>query len=509
MLGDSVTTDHISPAGSIKKDGPAGKYLIAHGVDPKDFNCYGARRGNHEVMVRGTFANVRLRNLLAPGTEGGVTRHLPDGEVMSIFDASEKYAAEDVPLVVLAGKEYGSGSSRDWAAKGPRLLGVRAVIAESYERIHRSNLVGMGILPLQFAAGETAASLGLTGEEIFETVGLPALLASGFSAAASSPCARVGQHRSRRSRRSCASTRRRRSPTTSTAASCTTCCGSWPARLHLSIQCPRDPSVRLPSDEPSSRRFASPGGSRQAAPQMIDVVGGSALGPGRLQKRLTAIRRTNPGARALNGNYLHFADIDGTLTEDETRVLHALLTYGPRPVDESAGRATVASGRRLMVVPRLGTISPWSSKATDIAHVCGLRRCVVSSAPSATSSSGEIVDEVGFVRVLANGMTESVLERPSDAARLFERPAPRALGRVALGPDGRAALARGKPRAGAGALARRDRLPLRRLPDDGARSDRRRADDVRPGEQRALPPQDLQRRLRGRRREAGRRPCSR
>jgi aconitate hydratase len=181
VLGDSVTTDHISPAGSIKKDGPAGKYLVAHGVDPKDFNSYGARRGNHEVMVRGTFANVRLRNLLAPGTEGGVTRHLPDGEVMSIFDASEKYAAQNVPLIILAGKEYGSGSSRDWAAKGPRLLGVRAVIAESYERIHRSNLVGMGIVPLQFKPGDTVASLGLTGEEIFETVGLPALLGSGFS----------------------------------------------------------------------------------------------------------------------------------------------------------------------------------------------------------------------------------------------------------------------------------------------------------------------------------------
>ncbi len=182
VLGDSVTTDHISPAGSIKKDGPAGKYLIAHGVDAKDFNSYGARRGNHEVMVRGTFANVRLKNLLAPGTEGGVTRHLPGGTLMSIFEASEAYAAEKVPLFILAGKEYGSGSSRDWAAKGPRLLGVRAVIAESYERIHRSNLVGMGIVPLQFAAGENAASLGLSGEEIFETVGLPALLTSGMAA---------------------------------------------------------------------------------------------------------------------------------------------------------------------------------------------------------------------------------------------------------------------------------------------------------------------------------------
>jgi aconitate hydratase len=181
VLGDSVTTDHISPAGSIKKDGPAGRYLLSHGVEVKDFNSYGSRRGNHEVMVRGTFANVRLRNLLAPGTEGGVTRHLPDGEALSIFDAAEKYATEKVPLFVLAGKEYGSGSSRDWAAKGPLLLGVRAVIAESYERIHRSNLVGMGILPLQFLPGQNAASLGLTGEEVYATVGLPALLDGGFA----------------------------------------------------------------------------------------------------------------------------------------------------------------------------------------------------------------------------------------------------------------------------------------------------------------------------------------
>jgi aconitate hydratase len=171
VLGDSVTTDHISPAGSIKKDGPAGKYLIAHGVQPADFNSYGSRRGNHEVMVRGTFANVRLRNKMV-NTEGGFTRHLPDGTEMSIFDAAEKYREERVPLVVIAGKEYGSGSSRDWAAKGPRLLGVRAVIAESYERIHRSNLVGMGILPLQFLPGENAETLNLTGEEIFDIAGI-------------------------------------------------------------------------------------------------------------------------------------------------------------------------------------------------------------------------------------------------------------------------------------------------------------------------------------------------
>jgi aconitate hydratase len=171
-LGDSITTDHISPAGSIKKDSPAGKHLMSHGVEPKDFNQYGARRGNHEVMMRGTFANVRLKNKIAPGTEGGVTRHLPAGTEMSIYDASMLYQKEGVPLVVLAGKEYGSGSSRDWAAKGTRLLGIRAVIAESYERIHRSNLVGMGVLPLQFLAGQNAESLGLTGEEVFEIVGI-------------------------------------------------------------------------------------------------------------------------------------------------------------------------------------------------------------------------------------------------------------------------------------------------------------------------------------------------
>jgi aconitate hydratase len=180
-LGDSVTTDHISPAGSIKAASPAGKYLQELGVKPSDFNSYGSRRGNHEVMVRGTFANVRLRNRLAPETEGGMTKHLSTGEVMSIFDASVKYIAAGVPLIVLAGKEYGSGSSRDWAAKGPLLLGVRAVIAESYERIHRSNLVGMGILPLQFLPEENPDAIGLTGEEVYDIVGLPQLVASKFS----------------------------------------------------------------------------------------------------------------------------------------------------------------------------------------------------------------------------------------------------------------------------------------------------------------------------------------
>jgi len=172
VLGDSVTTDHISPAGNISKSSPAAKYLIAQGVQPADFNSYGARRGNHEVMMRGTFANIRLRNLLLPGTEGGITLHIPSGESMSIFDAAMKYQAAGIPLVILAGKEYGTGSSRDWAAKGTMLLGVRAVIAESFERIHRSNLIGMGVLPLQFKEGHNANSLGLSGKETFDIVGL-------------------------------------------------------------------------------------------------------------------------------------------------------------------------------------------------------------------------------------------------------------------------------------------------------------------------------------------------
>jgi aconitate hydratase len=181
LLGDSVTTDHISPAGSIKKNSPAGEYLMKNGVEPRDFNSYGSRRGNHEVMVRGTFANVRLRNKLVPGSEGGVSKHLPSGEVMSIYDTSVRYQSEGTPLLILAGKEYGSGSSRDWAAKGPRLLGVSAVIAQSYERIHRSNLVGMGILPLQFRQGESPESLGLSGEETYNITGIAELLNKGLS----------------------------------------------------------------------------------------------------------------------------------------------------------------------------------------------------------------------------------------------------------------------------------------------------------------------------------------
>jgi aconitate hydratase len=181
LLGDSITTDHISPAGNIKKDSPAGQYLLSHDVQPKDFNQYGARRGHHDVMMRGTFANVRLKNALVPGVEGGITRHLPTGEPMSIFDAAMRYKAEGTPLVVIGGKEYGSGSSRDWAAKGTTLLGVKAVIAESYERIHRSNLVGMGVVPLQFKAGDSAAHLGLTGEEVFSLDGLVNGLTTNFS----------------------------------------------------------------------------------------------------------------------------------------------------------------------------------------------------------------------------------------------------------------------------------------------------------------------------------------
>ncbi len=183
VLGDSITTDHISPAGSIKRDSPAGEYLIEHQVRPIDFNSYGSRRGNHEVMMRGTFANIRIKNEMVPGSEGGVTKHLPSGEVMPIYDAAMRYQADGVPLVVVAGKEYGTGSSRDWAAKGTLLLGVKAVIVESFERIHRSNLVGMGVLPLQFKDGATRKSLGLTGQEIFDLTGIAAEIKPGMDVA--------------------------------------------------------------------------------------------------------------------------------------------------------------------------------------------------------------------------------------------------------------------------------------------------------------------------------------
>src|SRR5205807_29139 len=172
LLGDSAPTEHISRAGNIARNSPAARYLVEHGVEPKDFNSYGARRGNHEVMMRGTFANIRLRNLLVPGVEGGVSVHLPDGEQASIYDVAMRYRKEGTPLVVLAGREYGTGSSRDWAAKGAMLLGVKAVIAESFERIHRSNLIGMGVAPLQFLPGQNVSSLGLTGREVYTIAGL-------------------------------------------------------------------------------------------------------------------------------------------------------------------------------------------------------------------------------------------------------------------------------------------------------------------------------------------------
>jgi len=180
VLGDSITTDHISPAGSIKKESPAGRYLVEHGVAPADFNSYGSRRGNHETMVRGTFANVRIRNRMVPEVEGGFTAHQPSGETLSIYDAALRYQSEGVPTVVFAGKEYGSGSSRDWAAKGPYLQGIRAVVAESFERIHRSNLIGMGVVPLEFPPGASAASLNLTGREVVTLEGLAAGVAGGF-----------------------------------------------------------------------------------------------------------------------------------------------------------------------------------------------------------------------------------------------------------------------------------------------------------------------------------------
>ena len=225
LLGDSVTTDHISPAGNIAKSSPAARYLIEQGVEPADFNQYGARRGNHEVMMRGTFANIRLRNLLLPGTEGGITEYLPNSEQMSIYDAAMRYKADHTPLIIIAGKEYGTGSSRDWAAKGTMLLGARAVIAESFERIHRSNLIGMGILPLQFAPGQSAQSLGLTGRETYEITGFDGADARTAKVIASARTA----HRSI-SRYACASTPRRSASTSVTAGSCISCCDSSPAR---------------------------------------------------------------------------------------------------------------------------------------------------------------------------------------------------------------------------------------------------------------------------------------
>ena len=224
-LGDSVTTDHISPAGSIKADSPAGTYLAEHGVERKDFNSYGSRRGNHEVMIRGTFANIRLKNLLLDGVEGGFTRNfLAGGEQTTIFDASAAYQEAGIPLVILAGKEYGSGSSRDWAAKGTALLGVRAVIAESYERIHRSNLIGMGVLPLQYPEGQNAESLGLTGTETFSISGVEALNEGGIPRTVTVTVTARGRLRVELRGASCASTPPARPTTTATAASCSTSC---------------------------------------------------------------------------------------------------------------------------------------------------------------------------------------------------------------------------------------------------------------------------------------------
>ena len=236
-LGDSVTTDHISPAGNIKADSPAGKYLDEHGIDRKDYNSYGSRRGNHEVMIRGTFANIRLKNQLLDGVEGGYTRDFTqDGGPQSfIYDASQNYQAAGTPLVILGGKEYGSGSSRDWAAKGTSLLGVRAVITESFERIHRSNLIGMGVVPLQFPAGESWASLGLDGTEIISISGLEELN-EGTTPKTVHVTAEPSETRPRASRRSSstrssASTHPVRPTTTATAASCSTCCGAWSERI--------------------------------------------------------------------------------------------------------------------------------------------------------------------------------------------------------------------------------------------------------------------------------------
>ncbi len=236
LLGDSVTTDHISPAGSIAKDSPAAYYLEGNDVKRSDFNSYGSRRGNHEVMIRGTFANIRLRNALVPGSEGNITVYLPTGEQMPIFDAAERYQGKEIPLIVIAGKEYGTGSSRDWAAKGTLLLGVKAVLVESFERIHRSNLVGMGVMPLQFLPGESAASLGLTGTKPSHSRASPS-----WRRRSESPSPRLAKtERSSPSKPSPASTLRSKSSTTATAASCKPCCAGWhrgrtPTSHHYSV----------------------------------------------------------------------------------------------------------------------------------------------------------------------------------------------------------------------------------------------------------------------------------
>ena len=295
MLGDSVTTDHISPAGSIKKDSPAGRYLSENGVDAKDFNSYGSRRGNHEVMIRGTFANIRLRNQLAPGTEGGVTRHLPDGEQASIYDAAQQYAADGVPLVVLAGKEYGSGSSRDWAAKGTALLGVRAVIAESYERIHRSNLIGMGVLPLQYPQGETRESLGLTGEEEFTIRGLADVSRRDRD---DLRCRRA----TRASTRWCASTRPGRRSTSGTAGSCRTCCARCSSGDRSRGAARRSRSADRPRGRRAARRGqrARHGGRDQVlTDRRRDGDGPGVRGAHRRAARRAAPRRRPAGRRGL------------------------------------------------------------------------------------------------------------------------------------------------------------------------------------------------------------------
>ena len=222
MCGDMTTTDHISPIGTIDKGGAAGQYLLANGVAQKDFNNFGSRRSNHEVMIRGTFANIRFRNEMAPGTEGGFTRHMPDGKQMTVFDASEAYRKEGVPLVVIGGKDYGTGSSRDWAAKGTYLLGIRAVIAEGFERIHRSNLIGMGVLPLQFKDGMTRKTLKLDGTEVFDITGIEKRLTPRMDVTCR--ITRKDGTRGHRAARA-ASIPRSRSSTTSTAGCCTTCCG--------------------------------------------------------------------------------------------------------------------------------------------------------------------------------------------------------------------------------------------------------------------------------------------
>ena len=345
VLGDSITTDHISPAGNIRKTAPAGEYLVEHQVRQADFNSYGARRGNHEVMMRGTFANIRIRNEMVPGIEGGITKHQPSGEQMPIYDAAMRYKREGVPLVVFGGKEYGTGSSRDWAAKGTFLLGVKAVIAESFERIHRSNLVGMGVLPLTFTEGQDRKSLGITGEEVIDILGLEELRARmTLEMVIHRPDGQRGPGASF----SAASIRRTRSSTTRTAASCTTCCAGWPRRR--SRGAPPAPERRF-RDGTTARAGCCIGALIREEPANEHPQAGLRA------RRALRPRRLRPAAVA-----------DGLARHAARRALRAPRPRPCRPVRRLPPRPAVGSRRRLRAAaPAASAAAPCPASAAPAA----------------------------------------------------------------------------------------------------------------------------------------------